>query len=173
MLKISAVGLFCCDKFEETPKQKVIDLSKLQKIYFSPSFFNMATSKVYANSCFKHFILCMQVSSAVSHSQSIPPPPLHKGGTTTNNNSSTPTTSEESEASPSSVSALTSLAASVASPVSPLVTSSCFTPSAAAAAVATSGFGRDFRDFGLGGISAASRHHSSTLDRYPYLSQTS
>ena len=32
--KISAVGLFCRDKFEETPKQKVIDLSKLQKIYF-------------------------------------------------------------------------------------------------------------------------------------------
>ena len=28
MCKISAVGLFCCDKFEETPKQKVIDLSK-------------------------------------------------------------------------------------------------------------------------------------------------
>ena len=25
MRKISAVGLFCCDKFEETPKQKVID----------------------------------------------------------------------------------------------------------------------------------------------------
>ena len=25
---ISAVGLYCCDKFEETPKQKVIDLSK-------------------------------------------------------------------------------------------------------------------------------------------------
>ena len=35
MRKISAVGLFCCDKFEETPKQKVIDLSKLQKFYFS------------------------------------------------------------------------------------------------------------------------------------------
>ena len=30
MRKISAVGLFCCDKFEETPKQKVIDLSKLK-----------------------------------------------------------------------------------------------------------------------------------------------
>ena len=28
MHKISDVGLFCCDKFEETPKQKVIDLSK-------------------------------------------------------------------------------------------------------------------------------------------------
>ena len=35
MRKISAVGLFCCDKFEETPKQKVIDLSKLEKFYFS------------------------------------------------------------------------------------------------------------------------------------------
>ena len=26
--KIFAVGLFCCDKFEETPKQKVINMSK-------------------------------------------------------------------------------------------------------------------------------------------------
>ena len=34
MPKISAVGLFCCDKFEKTPKQKVIDLSKLTKSYF-------------------------------------------------------------------------------------------------------------------------------------------
>ena len=33
--KISAVELFCCDKFEETPKQKVIDLSKFEKLYFS------------------------------------------------------------------------------------------------------------------------------------------
>ena len=29
MCKISAVGLFCCDKLEETPKQKVINMSKL------------------------------------------------------------------------------------------------------------------------------------------------
>ena len=35
MRKISADGLFCCDKFEETPKQKVIDLSKLKEIYFT------------------------------------------------------------------------------------------------------------------------------------------
>ena len=35
MPKISAIGLFCCDKFEETPKQKVIDLSKFLKIYFN------------------------------------------------------------------------------------------------------------------------------------------
>ena len=34
MCKISAVGLFCCDKFEEIPKQKVIDLSKFKKFYF-------------------------------------------------------------------------------------------------------------------------------------------
>ena len=34
MPKISSVGLFCCDKFEETSKQKVIDLSKLKEIYF-------------------------------------------------------------------------------------------------------------------------------------------
>ena len=39
MRKVSAVGLFCRDKFEEIPKQKVIDLSKLEKIYFN--------SKVY------------------------------------------------------------------------------------------------------------------------------
>ena len=35
MRKISAVGLFCCDKFEETPKQKVINMSKLNKLHFS------------------------------------------------------------------------------------------------------------------------------------------
>jgi len=35
MRKISAVGLFCCDKFEKTPKQKVIDLSKFKIFYFS------------------------------------------------------------------------------------------------------------------------------------------
>ena len=35
LCKISAVGLFCCYKFEETPKQKVIDLGQLKKIYFS------------------------------------------------------------------------------------------------------------------------------------------
>ena len=35
MRKISAVGLFCCNKFEETPKQKVIDLSKLIFFYFN------------------------------------------------------------------------------------------------------------------------------------------
>ena len=34
MRKISAVGLFCCDKFEETPKQKVINMSKLNKLHF-------------------------------------------------------------------------------------------------------------------------------------------
>ena len=36
MRKISAVGLFCCGKFEETPKQKVIDLSKFKIFYFRP-----------------------------------------------------------------------------------------------------------------------------------------
>ena len=29
-----AVGPFCCDKFEETPNNKVSDLSKLSKPYF-------------------------------------------------------------------------------------------------------------------------------------------
>ena len=32
---ISAVGLFCCDKFEETPNEKVSNMSKLTKPYFS------------------------------------------------------------------------------------------------------------------------------------------
>ena len=31
---ISAVGLFCCDKFEETPNEKVSNMSKLTKSYF-------------------------------------------------------------------------------------------------------------------------------------------
>ena len=34
MPKISAVGLFCCDKFEETPNEKVSNMSKLTKSYF-------------------------------------------------------------------------------------------------------------------------------------------
>ena len=32
---ISAVGLFCCDKFEETPNEKVVNMSKLTKPYFN------------------------------------------------------------------------------------------------------------------------------------------
>ena len=32
---ISAVGLFCCDKFEETPNEKVSNMSKLTKSYFN------------------------------------------------------------------------------------------------------------------------------------------
>ena len=31
---ISAVGRFCCDKFEETPNEKVVKMSKLTKSYF-------------------------------------------------------------------------------------------------------------------------------------------
>ena len=31
---IFAVGLFCCDNFEETPNKKVSDLSKLTRPYF-------------------------------------------------------------------------------------------------------------------------------------------
>ena len=38
--KIFAVGLFSCDKFEETPKQKVIDLSKLKEFYFKTQDFS-------------------------------------------------------------------------------------------------------------------------------------
>ena len=39
--RISAVGLFSCDKFEETSKQKVMDLSKFKKNYFSFHFYAM------------------------------------------------------------------------------------------------------------------------------------
>ena len=31
---ISAVGLFCYDKFEETPNEKMVNMSKLTKPYF-------------------------------------------------------------------------------------------------------------------------------------------
>ena len=31
---IPAVGLFCCDKFEESPNEKVVNMSKLTKSYF-------------------------------------------------------------------------------------------------------------------------------------------
>ena len=34
---ISTVGLFCCEKIEETPNEKVSNLSKLTKYYFSES----------------------------------------------------------------------------------------------------------------------------------------
>ena len=36
---ISAVGLFCYDKFEETPNEKVVNMSKLTKPYFNASLF--------------------------------------------------------------------------------------------------------------------------------------
>ena len=32
---ISAFGLFCCDKFEETSNEKVSNMSKLTKSYFN------------------------------------------------------------------------------------------------------------------------------------------
>ena len=32
---ISAVGIFCYNKFEETPNEKVVKMSKLTKPYFS------------------------------------------------------------------------------------------------------------------------------------------
>ena len=32
---ISDVGLFCCDKFEETANEKVVNKSKLTKSYFN------------------------------------------------------------------------------------------------------------------------------------------
>ena len=35
---ISAVGLFCCDKFEETPYKKVVNMSKLTQSNFSGRF---------------------------------------------------------------------------------------------------------------------------------------
>ena len=34
MLIIYTVGLVCCDKFEQTPDKKVVNMSKLTKPYF-------------------------------------------------------------------------------------------------------------------------------------------
>ena len=39
MHQISTVVLFCCDKFEETPSEKVVNMSKLTKSYFSQIYF--------------------------------------------------------------------------------------------------------------------------------------
>ena len=48
MRKISAVGLFCCDKFEETPKQKVINMSKLNKFHFrATGFYEINYRKIF------------------------------------------------------------------------------------------------------------------------------
>ena len=41
MPKISVVGLYCCDKFEETPNEKVVNMSKLTKSYFNNGFSDM------------------------------------------------------------------------------------------------------------------------------------
>ena len=35
---ISADGLFCCDKFEETLNEKASNMSKLTKSYFRPKY---------------------------------------------------------------------------------------------------------------------------------------
>ena len=40
MPKISAVGLFCYDKFEETPNENVVNMSKLTKPYFKKGLRN-------------------------------------------------------------------------------------------------------------------------------------
>ena len=40
MAIIFPVGLFCCDEFEETPKQKVINMSKLNKLYFNKTHYS-------------------------------------------------------------------------------------------------------------------------------------
>ena len=46
MRKISTVGLFCCDEFEETPKQKVIIMSKLNKFHFNIFLYYRKTLKI-------------------------------------------------------------------------------------------------------------------------------
>ena len=59
MSKNSAIGLFCCDNFEETPKQKVIDLSKLKEFYFSYS--NLKTN-LYVSWVKKYkIVICIPV----------------------------------------------------------------------------------------------------------------
>ena len=46
---ISAVGPFCCDKFEETPNEEVVNKSKLTKSYFS------SKTKIYCDPRFATF----------------------------------------------------------------------------------------------------------------------
>ena len=60
MPNISAVGLYSCDKFEETKKQKVIDLSNLTKSYFNrPSPNNSGTmlNYLYVRKSYLHYML--------------------------------------------------------------------------------------------------------------------
>ena len=49
---ISTVGLFCGHKFEETPNEKVVNMSKLTKSYFRGNFKKTELSLRYAHICF-------------------------------------------------------------------------------------------------------------------------
>ena len=46
---ISTVGLFCCDKFEETQNKKVVNMSKLTKSYFKFQLFYILEGILYPN----------------------------------------------------------------------------------------------------------------------------
>ena len=48
---ISAVGLFCYDKFEETPNERVVNMSKLTKPYFNiqMKYYSITITKTKTN----------------------------------------------------------------------------------------------------------------------------
>ena len=48
---ISAFGLFCCDKLEEIPNEKVSNMSKLTKSYFS-QMTTLRDNKLYSAKMF-------------------------------------------------------------------------------------------------------------------------
>ena len=55
---ISAIGLFCYDKFEETSNEKVVNMSKLTKSYFS----NYSLESIS-----KKFDISMQYTTSTGH----------------------------------------------------------------------------------------------------------
>ena len=50
---ISDVGLFCYDKFEETTNKKVVNMSKLTKLYFNGNCIDL--EKQFEWSKMKHY----------------------------------------------------------------------------------------------------------------------
>ena len=58
MPKISAIGLFCYDRFEETSNEKVVNMSKLTKPYFS----NYSLESIS-----KKFDISMQYTTSTGH----------------------------------------------------------------------------------------------------------
>ena len=57
---ISAVGLFCYDKFEEPPNEKVVNMSKLIKPYFKEKW-TLDTFVNYCIKCMLRFYLIIKI----------------------------------------------------------------------------------------------------------------